>query len=139
MAAQTRERVGSVRDVTRDVRPMAANVKAWKGGLASCKGGFYKPAVSEADARIVGRFAETKDNTGGAAGAVNVDIHFFYERKLHLLANSGANAVTAAMRETPCYAEDDQTVGSDATGRSIAGIVYDVTAEGVWAEIGAKQ
>jgi hypothetical protein len=137
MAALARERVGSVRAVTRDLRPMTAAVKAWKGGLVAAKAGFYKPAVLEAGARIVGRFAQTVDNTG-AAGAKSVDVHFLQERNLILLANSAANPVTAAMRETVCYAEDDQTVGSLATGMSVAGIVYDVTAEGVWVEIGAK-
>lgn len=138
MPALQRERVGSVRAVTRDQRPMTAAVRAYKGALCACKAGFYKPAVAETGARIVGRFAQTVDNTAGAAGAKNADVHFFFERDLFLLANSGTNPVTAAMRETVCYAEDDQTVGSLATGMSVAGIVYDVTAEGVWVEIGAK-
>lgn len=138
MAALTKERVGSVRAVTRDLRPMAAAVKAWKGGLVAAKAGFYKPAIAEAGARLVGRFAQTKDNTGGAAGAVSVDVHFFQERNIHLCDNSAVNAVTAAMRETVCYFEDDHTVGSLATAMSVAGIVYDVTAEGVWVEIPVK-
>lgn len=138
MAALTRERVGSVKAVTRDLRPVAANVKIFKGALMACTAGFYGPATSGTGKRIVGRAAQSVDNTGGAAGAKNVDVHFMYERDLLLLANSGTNAVTAAMRETTCYAEDDQTVGSLATGFSAAGIVYDVTTEGVWVEIGAK-
>lgn len=138
MAALTQERVGSVREVTRDLRPMTAAVKAFKGGLACAAAGYYKPAVAGTGARIVGRFAQTIDNAGGAAGAKNVDIHFLRERHLFLLANSGTNPVTVAMRETVCYAEDDQTVGSLATGFSVAGLVYDVTAEGVWVEIEVK-
>lgn len=138
MAALTKERVGAVRAVTRDLRPMTAAVKAFKGGLAVAAAGFYKPAVAGTGARIVGRFAQTVDNTGGAGGALNVDIHFIYERNLVLLANSATNPVLASHRETLCYAEDDQTVGSLLTGFSPAGIVYDVTTEGVWVEIGAK-
>lgn len=138
MAALTQEKVGSVREVTRDLRPMTAAVKAFKGGLACCAAGYYKPAVAGAGARIVGRFAQTVDNAGGAAGAKNVDIHFLGERHLLLLANSATNPVVVANRETLCYAEDDQTVGSLAAGFSPAGIVYDVTAEGVWVEVQVK-
>lgn len=138
MTALIQEKVGSVREVTRDVRPMTANVKAFKSGLACCAAGYYKPAVAGTGARIVGRFAQTVDNTGGGAGAKNVDVHFLGERHLYLLANSVANPVTVAMRETVCYAEDDQTVGSLSAGFSIAGLVYDVTAEGVWVEIRVK-
>lgn len=138
MAALTAERVGSVREVTRDLRPMTAAVKAFKGGLACCASGYYKPAVAGTGARVVGRFAQTIDNSAGSAGALNVDIHFLGERHLMLLANSATNPITVAMRETVCYAENDQTVGSLATGFSLAGIVYDVTSEGVWVEIGAK-
>lgn len=117
---------------------MAAGVKLFKGALVACTAGFYGPASPGTGKRIVGRAAQTVDNTAGGAGALNVDIHFFYERDLFLLANSGVNAVTAAMRELNCYAEDDQTAGSLATGFSVAGIIYDVTTEGVWVEIGAK-
>lgn len=138
MTALARERVGAVRAVTRDLRPMAANVKIYKGALIGVTAGFYGPAAAGTNKRIVGRGYQTADNTSGAAGALNCDIHFLYERDLLLLANSATNPITAAMRETNCYAEDDQTVGSLATGFSVAGIIYDVTSEGVWVEIGAK-
>lgn len=138
MTALARERAGSVRAVTRDLRPVAANVKIHKGALIACTAGFYGPAAAGTGKRIVGRAAQSVDNTGGAAGALSVDVHFFYERDLFLLVNSGVNAVTAAMRETVCYAEDDQTVGSLDTGFSVCGIIYDVTTEGVWVEIGQK-
>ncbi len=138
MAALTRERVSAVRAVTRDQRPVAAGVKINKGALIACTAGFFGPASPGTGKRVVGRGAQTVDNTAGSAGAMNCDIHFFYERDLFLLANSTTNPVTAAMRELICYAEDDQTVGSLATGFSQAGIVYDVTSEGVWVEIGQK-
>ncbi len=138
MAALTRERVSAVRAVTREPRPMAAGVKLFKGALVACTAGFYGPAAAGTNKRVVGRAAQTVDNTAGGAGAMNCDIHFFYERDIFLLANSATNPLTAAMREQNCYAEDDQTVGSLATGFSVVGIVYDVTTEGVWVEIGQK-
>ncbi len=117
---------------------MAAGTRLYKGALVAATAGFYGPATPGTNKRVVGRAAQTVDNTAGAAGAMNCDIHFFYERDLFLLANSTANPVTAAMREQNCYAEDDQTAGSLATGFSTIGIVYDVTTEGVWVEIGQK-
>ena len=52
--------------------------------------------------------------------------------------SSGADAVTIAHRGLPCWVVDDETVaatdGNTGTGatRSIAGIVWDVDAQGVW-------
>lgn len=48
--------------------------------------------------------------------------------------NSGTNAITAAHIGDICYAEDDETVGSLATGMSAVGIVRQVDTDGVWVE-----
>jgi hypothetical protein len=138
MAALTKEFVTSERRITRDLRPMAAGAKVFKGGLVVAKSGFYKAGITETGARCVGYAAESVDNTGGSAGAKNLDVHFGTERFVRRFANSGTNAVTAAMRETLCYLEDDNTVGSSSSGTSVAGLVYDVTAEGVWVDMGVK-
>ncbi len=135
MAALTKDRLSSFRVLKRDVRPLAASVKAIKGGLAVAKSGYYKPGVVETGAVVVGRFTETVDNTAGAAGAKSAEIEFFKDRVVFLLNNDGANPVVAADREASCYVIDDQTVSQLATGRSVAGKVYDVTSEGVWVEI----
>lgn len=138
MTALAKEKAGSVRKVTRDRRPISANVKAYKGALAACDSdGFYCPATGATTEVVVGRFAETVDNTGGADGAKSVDVHFFRERVLFLLANDSGTAVVAADRERECYVLDDQTVTGDDT-KGVAGIAYDVTSEGVWVEIGNR-
>lgn len=141
MTALIRERVGSVREVTRDKRPLAANAKVFKGALAvavvaGASRGFYKQGAAAAGLVVVGRFAETVDNTGGADGAVSAEIHFFRERHLLLMVNDGGTAVVAADREQPCFVLDDQTVTGAMSTNSRAGIVYDVTTEGVWVEQG---
>lgn len=137
MAALQGERTSSIRKITRDLRPLAANAKAWKGALAVCEAdGFYAPATNVAGLVVVGRFYESVDNTGGADGAKSADIHFFRERKLFLLKNDTVNAVVVADRERQCFALDDQTVSGDDT-KSPVGIVYDVTSEGVWVEVAA--
>jgi hypothetical protein len=139
MAALTSGKSGSVREVTRDKRPLAANAKVFKGGLAVCNlsganRGFYQQAVAAGPGQVVvGRWYEDADNTGGANGAISADLHFLRERHLHLLANDGGTAVVAADRESPCQVLDDQTV-TGASGNARAGLVYDVTTEGVWVE-----
>jgi hypothetical protein len=147
MPALIQPRAGSVREVTRDVRPLAANAKVFKGGLAICyvagpNRGFYAQGVASADAVVVGRFAESVDNTGGANGAATADIHYFHERHLFLCVNDAATAVVVGDRESPCFLLDDQTVtgaatltGATPSARTVAGTVYDVTSEGVWVEM----
>lgn len=135
MAALTTPRISSIRTVVRDKRPLATNIKAIKGGLAACKStGFFGPATGAATEVVVGRFTETVDNTGGANGAKKADIDHFRERTAFLAVNDGT--VLAADRERPCYVADDQTATSDDT-KSYAGVVYDVTDEGVWIDVSA--
>jgi len=76
-----------------------------------------------------GRFAGPIDATGKADGELVVDVDFgvFY------WANSGgADAISAADFGKACYVVDNQTVAlTDASGtRSVAGIVYEVRADG---------
>lgn len=140
MTALAKERVGSVREVTRERRPLAAGVKVFKGGLAigitsGTSRGFYRQGVSSAIGLVVGRFTETVDNTAGADGDLSAEIHYLRERHLMLVLNDAGTAVAAADRESRCFVLDDQTV-TEAENGAIAGTVYDVTTEGVWIELG---
>jgi len=140
MTALARERVSSIREVTRDKRPLAAGVKVWKGALACAivggtGRGFYRQGLTSGSVVPVGRFMETVDNTAGAAGDLSAEIHFFHERHLFLMANDGGTPVVVADREQACYVLDDQTVSGAAFGASRGGVVYDVTSEGVWVEV----
>lgn len=138
MGALTKERPGSIRFVKRDKRPVAANVKCIKGGLVACDAdGFYCPATgASTEVNVGARFRETVDNNGGADGAKSVEVEYFREKELFLAENDTGTAVVVADRERPCYAKDDQTVTGDST-KSYAGIVYDVTSEGVWLDASA--
>lgn len=121
-ALSTKERVGSIRVVRREQRPLAASIKAIKGGLAACDAdGFYCPATGATTEVVVGRFTETVDNTAGADGAKKAEIDFFRERTLFLLVNDTGTAVLVADRERACYVLDDQTVTGDDT-QGVAGI-----------------
>lgn len=57
-----------------------------------------------------------------------------FEQGIFLFANSGSAALAASDAGKLCYVEDDQTVCSTNTA-TIAGVVYEVTTEGVWVAI----
>lgn len=140
MAALTAVRTSAVREITFDVRPLAANAKVWKGALAICllsgtSKGYYQQGAA-VNGVVVGRFTETVDNTAGADGALSANIDFFHERHLFLLANDAAGLIAVANREAACYALDDQTASINAGPNARLGVVYDVTTEGVWVEVG---
>jgi hypothetical protein len=135
MSALTTERKTTFRTVQRDKRPISANVKAYKGGrVAVDADGFYCPATGAATEVVLDAvFGETVDNTGGADGAKNVEVFWFKERVVFLQANDTGTALDVTDRERECFQLDDQTVTGDNTKAS-AGVVYDVTSEGVWVE-----
>lgn len=133
MAALTSQKPNSIRTVKRDRRELAAGVTAIKGGLAACVAGYYRPATGAIGETVKGRFTETVANPG-AAGAARAEVEFFRERTLILLVNDGTNPVVVAAREKSCSTLDDQTVRSSTAALSDAGVVYDVTSEGVWVE-----
>jgi hypothetical protein len=79
----------------------------------------------------LGRSEASVDNTGGAAGAVFVQVR---RGLLFNWANATDDPVTPASRGKLCYVEDNQTVAAT-TGnntRSPAGIVLGLDASGVW-------
>src|SRR5689334_19585274 len=57
---------------------VAANVKCYAGGIAvtptsGTGAGYAKPGVTATGLQCLGRFEETFDNTGGAAGGTSID------------------------------------------------------------------
>lgn len=142
MTALVKARASSVREVTREPRPIAASGKGFKGGLAvvllgGASQGYYQQAASglTVPSAVVGRFYDDFDNTGGADGAISAQIDYFRERHLFLCVNDTAGTpLVVADRESPCNVLDDQTV-TKAPELGNAGLVYDVTSEGVWVEI----
>ncbi|HEX8795447.1 MAG TPA: hypothetical protein VF765_31070 [Polyangiaceae bacterium] len=142
MTALSKPSGGSLRVISRDSRPLAAGAKVWKGGIAvvvtsGASAGYYeqgKPGKVVA----VGRWKSSVDNTGGVDGAVSAELEFLRDRRVLLLNNDTASPVLISDREQACYVLDDQTVTHASLGNGVAGIVYDVTSEGVWVEIGAS-
>lgn len=106
--------------------PVAANVKIYAGSLVMIDAGYAKPAATATGKLLAGRAAKTVDNTGGAAGALLIEV----ERGTFKWANAGD--IAQANVGAACYATDDQTVTMTTTGRSMAGMVYQVDSDGVF-------
>lgn len=143
MTALATERAGKYRTLKYDLRPIATNVKCWKGGAAmvitsSTSAGYVTPASSSLVGVVVGVFTETVDNTGGADGAALVNVEYPHERSVRLFANDTGTPIVVANRESQCYMLDDQTV-TGAVETVAAGVVYDlVGTTGVWVEVGVE-
>ena len=111
---------------------VAANVKIFPGALvALTAAGFATPGAVATTLKGVGRAKDLADNTGGAAGAIKVEV----EKGVFRFNNSAAgDAITAADIGANCFIVDDETVAktSGTNTRSVAGTVFDVDARGVW-------
>ncbi len=111
---------------------VAANVKIYAGALvALTAAGLATPGAVATTLKGVGRAKDLADNTGGAAGAIKVEV----EKGVFRFNNSAAgDAITAADIGGSAYIVDDETVAktSGTNTRSIAGTIFDVDAQGVW-------
>ncbi len=85
--------------------------------------------------RVVGRAEADADNTGGAAGAVEVTV----KRGCFKYANSSTGTLTAAHIDQPCFVEDETTVSSSpGTFGVVAGIVRRVDSDGIFVDTTAN-
>lgn len=140
MTALIQSRMQKPRFAKYDLQPVAANAKGFKNGLAMMitagpNAGFVEAANLTDTGVVIGMFSEDFDNTGGANGAITVNVEYPRERVLQGLDNDTTAPITAAMKELPCFALDDHTV-SAAESPVTAGVVYGVSADGktVWVE-----
>lgn len=114
--------------------PVAANTLIHAGAMVAVNGlSLATPGATSTTLRGIGVAIERADNTGGAAGAVNVRIR----RGVWRYKNSAAGDLVALKDiGKNCYMVDDETLALTDGGasRSIAGIIHDVDAAGVWVE-----
>lgn len=114
--------------------PLPANGKIIQGGMVQITAAGYAASASATAANVtIGRAEETVDNTGGANGAVSIDV----KRGIFRFANSAAgDLITRTEIGKTVYVVDDQTVAktNNAGARPAAGICFDVDAQGVWVE-----
>lgn len=96
--------------------------------------GYAEMATTATGKKCVGVAQATVDNTNGSAGDVSVPAR----RGVFRFENSATtDEITAADINAACYLVDNQTVAKTdgSASRSVAGIVRDVDASGVWIEI----
>lgn len=130
MAALTKERAKKDFFAKKLRIKIGANMKAYKGAAAcfdsAAPGNVVQGKASTTLTRI-GVFAETKDNTGGAAGALLVNVELDREIVGQWLANDGS--VTSAAIGTDVYMADDHTVTTTSAGNSKAGRCWAVDSQ----------
>ena len=110
-----------------------AAVKVYAGGIVCANAaGFATPGATSATLTALGVAQVTVDNSGGAAGDKRIEV----ARGCFYLANKSDDLVVQADVGKSCYIVDDETVAHSNGGgtRSIAGIVREVDAGGVWVE-----
>ncbi len=108
--------------------PVAASADIRQGVLLEIDGsGRVKPATKGAGKTYYGVADEPADNTGGAAGAINVRVK---RRGVWLFEKTGT-----AVRGKDAYVADDNTVTDASTGASKCGVIVDTGDDGVWVEL----
>lgn len=136
MTALTKDRNTPVREGELFSFGVATNVKIFAGSIVMLNATGYATKGATATGQIAaGRAEALADNTGGADGAISVDVR----AGVFKFANSAAgDAITIAEVGDTCYIVDDQTVAkTDGTGtRSAAGKIVGVDSDGVWVRIG---
>ncbi len=131
--ALTADRNTVARDGNQLSLGMAANGKIFAGSLvARDAAGHAIPATNTAGIAVVGMAETQVDNTGGAAGALNITVR---RNRIFRFTNSAASALTIADIGSNAMVEADDIVAKAATQSIVAGKVLDVDAAGVWIEI----
>lgn len=134
MTALTADRNTPARDGETFEPPVLAATKIHGGSLVVLdSSGWAKPGVTATGLVALGRAEKYADNSAGANGDITVKVRSGVFR----WANSaGGDEITKAEIGDNAYIVDDQTVAKTATGKSVAGRIVDVDAQGVWVATG---
>lgn len=133
---QTQDRNAAFRDGEQYEYPVAAGALLYAGALAVFAGTAtaVQPGGVATNLRVAGVCEERANNVGGAAGAIRAKV----KRGVFRLRNSSAgDAITLAHVGSNCFIVDDETVAATngSSTRSVAGVVRDVDAQGVWVQV----
>lgn len=123
----TRQRAGLSRTF-----PLAATTKIPAGVIACLAVGLLTNAITSTTLKTVGVTGFTLDNSAGLASAISGEV---WTGVWGPFVNSSAgDQITLADVGSDCYIVDNQTLAktNGSATRSVAGKVWDVTAEGVW-------
>lgn len=135
MAALTQAKNTARKDGVTFNRALAANAVIFEGALVCLSAtGYATPGAVATTLVADGVAISSVDNTGGANGAVSVEVR----KGVFRFGNSAAgDLITIAEIGDNCYIVDDQTVAKTNGGatRSVAGRIVEVDADGVWVSI----
>ena len=101
---------------------IGANQKIPAGAFVAIVGGYWVNVTSTTG--LEGRVAKCLkdvDNTGGADGALEIEIQLLGERHLEVVVNDTVAPVTQTDLGSEFYWLDNQTITMDSTGRSVGG------------------
>lgn len=130
MTALANARRRALKSIKTIRRVLADEAVAFEGGIACIDLGVGELVPAKVDTTIfpVGTFADVGNGVTGD-GTVTVKVNLFKEIWCEWFANAaGGDAVDAGDVGGLCYLLDDQTVTANATGKSVAGRVWDVSA-----------
>lgn len=134
MAPLTTGRNTPARNADRRNFPLEAAAVIYAGAMVALNAsGYLVPASVSTTLKVVGRAEADVDNSSGAAGDLGCEVN---TGAFHYANSAAADAIALSDVGANCYAVDDQTVAkTDGTStRSIAGIIFDVDAQGVWVQ-----
>lgn len=134
MAALTQDRQTPHRAARDFSFPVAATTKIYGGAIVCITStGYATKGATSTTLKAVGIADSAADNSAGANGDVRVKT----KRGTFKLGNSAStDQITLADVGASAYIVDDQTVAktNGSNTRSVAGIIRDVDADGVWVE-----
>lgn len=135
MAALAADRDTPRREPGLESHPVKAATRIYGGSLVCLDAaGWAVPGSTSATLTALGRAEARADNASGGNGDLRVDTR----RGIFPFVNSAAaDAITRAEIGDQAFIVDDQTVAKTSGGdtRSVAGIIRDVDASGVWVEL----
>jgi hypothetical protein len=128
MAALTDKRMTRETRFKNKAFPLDASTKVFQGGIAcgDTATGLVTKAQAATGLLKIGEFAESVDNSSGAAGALSVLVSLDREVIARWYDNDTGTPVAAANVFSDCYLLDDHTVTATSAGHSVAGRVWAV-------------
>lgn len=121
------DRTGNERTGNRMLNiPVKGGAELTEATMAAINGdGYAAPAAASAGLKVAGCVQRYCDNRNGADGEQTVSV----KRGVFVWDNDGTIKETDILK--PCYVKDERTVTITADGSSVAGIILEVTDDGV--------
>jgi hypothetical protein len=112
-----------------------ASTKIWAGALVVLNAGYAVGGTTATGLIAVGRAEHAVDNSAGNNGDLTIKVRAGIFRFNN---SASGDLIDITCIGANCYVVDDNTVAktSNSSARSVAGIVKNVDAQGVWVAVG---